>query len=48
MTLTDDSVLHLRASGNAPELRIYTEAQNPQSARALLESALQIIQRAVA
>jgi phosphomannomutase len=33
-------ILHLRASGNAPELRIYTEAQTAAAAQALLARAM--------
>ena len=38
--LSDNSVIHLRASGNAPELRCYTEAESLQRARALAECVL--------
>ncbi|HDR1954074.1 TPA: phosphomannomutase [Enterobacter hormaechei] len=38
MTLTDSSILHLRASGNAPELRIYAEASEESSAKELVLS----------
>ena len=40
LTLGDDTIIHLRPSGNAPELRCYTEADDPQRARALAESML--------
>ncbi|WP_224005365.1 phosphomannomutase [Aureimonas sp. SA4125] len=36
MTLADRSVIHFRASGNAPELRCYVEAADPASAERLL------------
>lgn len=36
MTAPGCTVLHLRPSGNAPELRIYTEAGRPDAAQALL------------
>ena len=40
LTLGDDTIIHLRPSGNAPELRCYTEADDPDRARALAESML--------
>jgi phosphomannomutase len=40
LTLTSDRVLHLRPSGNAPEFRIYVEAQDDAAAQALLQAAL--------
>lgn len=39
--LASGRVLHLRASGNAPELRVYTEAETPAAARQMLEAALE-------
>jgi phosphomannomutase len=39
--LTDGDSLHLRLSGNAPELRVYVETSNPDSARILLNNALE-------
>lgn len=36
MTLAGDRVAHLRASGNAPELRIYAEAGDPAAAAELV------------
>jgi phosphomannomutase len=44
ITLADDSIVHLRPSGNAPELRCYTEASSPQQAQQLLSASLQQIQ----
>jgi len=38
--LTDGSVLHFRASGNAPELRVYAEAPSPERADHLLRWSL--------
>jgi phosphomannomutase len=35
-----DRVLHIRPSGNAPELRVYAEAESPDAAEALLGQAL--------
>jgi len=37
MTLTDGRILHLRPSGNAPEMRIYTEALDGAAAGQLVE-----------
>ncbi|ADO41215.1 phosphomannomutase [Ketogulonicigenium vulgare] len=34
-------ILHIRPSGNAPELRLYTEAASPRSAARLLKAGLQ-------
>lgn len=36
MTLADNRILHLRPSGNAPELRIYTEAESDEAANLLI------------
>ncbi|KPF44460.1 phosphomannomutase [Rhizobium sp. AAP43] len=43
LTLTDDRVIHLRPSGNAPEMRCYVEAADQNSARDLLERGLALI-----
>jgi phosphomannomutase len=43
MTFTDRSIVHLRASGNAPELRCYAEAESSARARELCRSTLQIL-----
>ncbi len=40
ITLADESIIHLRPSGNAPELRCYTEASNPLLAQQLLSVSL--------
>ncbi|MCV3273788.1 phosphomannomutase [Roseobacter sinensis] len=40
MVLTDGDVIHVRPSGNAPELRLYIETKDPVSAEALLTQAL--------
>ena len=40
MTLQDGRVVHVRPSGNAPELRLYVEAQQEEAARALLAAGL--------
>ena len=36
ISLASGRVLHLRPSGNAPEFRLYTEAESPEAAAALL------------
>lgn len=43
MTMANAAVIHLRGSGNAPELRCYTEADNAQSAKDLNQQALQTV-----
>ncbi|MDP5211626.1 phosphomannomutase [Pseudoalteromonas tunicata] len=40
MTLSDDTVVHLRPSGNAPELRCYAEAADFNQAKTLVEQVL--------
>ncbi|MFV0244819.1 MAG: phosphomannomutase [Qingshengfaniella sp.] len=40
MLLRDGEVVHVRASGNAPELRLYTEATSPRAADSLLAAGL--------
>ncbi len=40
ITATDGQVVHLRPSGNAPELRLYTESDSPARATALLAAGL--------
>jgi len=40
--------VHLRPSGNAPELRFYTEAETPQVAAALLAAGLGQMAKALA
>lgn len=47
MTLTDGRVLHVRPSGNAPELRLYVEAQGAQAAEDLLATGLAHLARTV-
>lgn len=44
MTLEGGEIVHLRASGNAPEMRCYVEAGGDQRAGALLESGLERIE----
>lgn len=43
VTFSDRSILHLRPSGNAPEMRCYVEAQDEASAEALLVNALALV-----
>lgn len=43
VTLEDDSVIHLRPSGNAPEMRCYVEARTEAAAKALMEKGLDLI-----
>lgn len=40
MTLSDSRILHLRPSGNAPELRIYAEATTVEAGERLVEAAM--------
>lgn len=40
ITLADDSVVHVRPSGNAPEMRCYVEANDQAAAEALLAKGL--------
>jgi len=44
ITLADGAIIHLRPSGNAPELRCYTEADSAQKAQHLLNKSLEEIQ----
>lgn len=48
MTFTDGRILHLRASGNAPEFRIYVEAHDDAAAQSFLAAAVQTVMRAIA
>ncbi|MCJ7997181.1 phosphomannomutase [Rhizobium cremeum] len=43
VTLDDDSIIHFRPSGNAPEMRCYVEAANEDAAQALLEKGLALL-----
>ncbi|MFQ6547227.1 phosphomannomutase [Aestuariibius sp. 2305UL40-4] len=47
ITLTDGRILHLRPSGNAPELRCYAEADTTEAAAALRDAALKLAQEAL-
>ncbi len=40
MTLNDGSIIHLRPSGNAPELRCYVESDNPSTSHDMVYSCL--------
>ncbi|PZU81590.1 MAG: phosphomannomutase [Shinella sp.] len=43
VTLGDDSVIHFRPSGNAPEMRCYVEARDQDAAEALLAKGLGLL-----
>ena len=45
ITLNDDSIIHLRPSGNAPELRCYAESRNEKESVKLVAKTLENIQR---
>lgn len=44
MTLDNSDVIHLRPSGNAPELRCYAESNSPESAKSIVQKVLANIQ----
>ena len=44
MTLSDNDVIHLRPSGNAPELRCYAESTSDEKAKQLV---VQVLERVV-
>jgi phosphomannomutase len=46
MALDDGRILHLRPSGNAPEMRCYVEAQTEEAATQLLQDSLELIRHA--
>jgi phosphomannomutase len=46
--LADGRVVHLRPSGNAPELRLYVEAETPQAAQTTLAAGLAVLADLVA
>jgi len=48
LSFTGGRVVHLRPSGNAPEFRIYTEADTSAAAQALLQSAMSAVGAALA
>lgn len=43
MSLSDSTIIHLRPSGNAPELRCYAEASDFESAKYLVDSILSAV-----
>ena len=43
MTLQDGRIVHLRPSGNAPELRLYVEADSARSAEETLQKGLALL-----
>ncbi|XNS90364.1 phosphomannomutase [Vibrio cyclitrophicus] len=43
ISLSDSTIIHLRPSGNAPELRCYAEASDFETAKALVDNTLSII-----
>lgn len=45
VTFTDQTVVHLRPSGNAPEMRCYVEANDENLAKALLEQSLALLSK---
>ncbi len=47
LTLGDGNTIHFRASGNAPELRVYVEAMDEAAAGALLEEGLKFAREAI-
>lgn len=47
LTLASGRVVHLRPSGNAPELRFYAEAETPAAAAALLAAGLDRLREAL-
>jgi len=47
MTLKDGRIVHLRPSGNAPELRLYAEADSVAAAAAVLETGLKALRSAL-
>lgn len=48
LTLGSKRIIHLRPSGNAPELRLYCEAESPHSAERLLKLGLGALSKALA
>jgi len=47
MTLRDERIIHLRASGNAPEMRLYVEAETPQRAEQTCSAVLPLLTAAL-
>lgn len=44
MVLDNEDIIHLRPSGNAPELRCYAESGSPEKAQRIVEQVLSLIQ----
>ncbi|MFT7561951.1 MAG: phosphomannomutase [Flavobacteriales bacterium] len=44
INLSDATIVHLRPSGNAPELRCYAESDNPEASKRLVQQALNKVQ----
>ena len=44
---SDNTIIHLRPSGNAPEFRCYTEASSPEQAETLLRATLAAIRKSL-
>jgi len=47
MTLQDGRIIHLRPSGNAPEMRLYVEASTPQQAQQTCSALSQRLEKAL-
>lgn len=47
VTFVDDTVIHLRPSGNAPEFRCYAEASSLEQAETLMRGTLEAVARAL-
>lgn len=45
ITLDSGRIVHLRPSGNAPELRLYAEAESPEMARAMVTAGLETLRQ---
>ncbi|MGL5665066.1 MAG: hypothetical protein ACRDD9_02950 [Shewanella sp.] len=45
ITLSDNSIFHLRPSGNAPELRCYAEAKSYEQAQVIVNQVLAKVQQ---
>lgn len=48
ISLCDGRILHLRPSANAPEFRVYAEAESPEAAKATLREALAAVRAELA
>ncbi|WP_310201497.1 phosphomannomutase [Ancylobacter sp. 3268] len=48
LTFNDGTSVHYRASGNAPELRVYVEAENPEGAEILLQEGMRFAESWIA